>query len=155
MQGTIRNVLLLMGFAVATANAAPPGPAVQEITRLEYACNDAYAANDLAKYFACYADDMTAIFYNARTNLADYRKFWTESVRSGNPVLAVKVTDLVVRVSPTGDSAVASYQIHVRNGHADGRKTDEDAFETDVWQKRAGKWLIAHAHYALAVAPPP
>jgi ketosteroid isomerase-like protein len=151
---TITNAVFLLGFAIATVGTAQAGTVERDITHLEQDCNNAYAANDLEKYFSYYADDMVAIFYNARTNLPDYRKFWTENVRSGNPVLAVKITDLVVRVSPAGDSAVASYQIHVRNGHADGRTTDEDAFETDVWLKRAGKWKISHAHYALADAPP-
>jgi len=61
---------------------------------------------------------------------------------------------MMIRVSPAGDVAVASYQIDVGNRHADGKVTDEDAFETDVWLKRRGAWKVAHAHYALAIPPP-
>jgi ketosteroid isomerase-like protein len=58
-----------------------------------------------------------------------------------------------VRVMPGGDIAVASYQIEVGNRHADGKKTDQHAFETDVWVKHGGRWKISHAHYALATPP--
>lgn len=124
------------------------------IAKLEQDCNAAYAANDLDKYFSCYAEDMNAIFYNARTTLPEYRKFWTESVHAGNPVVSVKISDLIVRVSPAGDTAVASYQLDVRYGHPQGKTSDEHAFETDVWVRRGEAWKMIHAHYALAVAPP-
>src|SRR5580698_4327782 len=91
----IATVVLMLGIAVATVGTARAGPVEQDITRLERECIDAYAANDLEKYFSYYADDLVAIFYNARTNLPDYRKFWTKNVRSGNRVIAVKLADIV------------------------------------------------------------
>jgi ketosteroid isomerase-like protein len=151
---TLVRALALFCLAQSAAQAGLQTAVEREIAHLEKDVNDAYAANHLDKYFGYYADDLVAIFYNARSTLADYRKFWTESVRAGNPVVSVKISDLVVRVSPAGDSAIASYQIDVRNRHADGRTTDEHAFETDVWLRRGGAWKIAHAHYALATPPP-
>ena len=114
---------------------------------LTFLYNDAYAANDLPKYFAYYADDAGLIFYNKRTSLADYRKEWTESVRT-EPIESVKLSDVVIRVSPTGDTAIASYQIDVRTRHPASKSTDEHAFETDVWLKHAGRWQITHVHYS-------
>lgn len=148
------GTFVLLGLSVSTAQAIPQNQVEKEIAHLEQDCNAAYAANNLEKYFSYYADDLVAIFYNARTTLPEYRKFWTESVHAGNPVVSVNISDLIVRISPAGDSAVASYQIDVRNRHSDGRTTDEHAFETDVWVKRGGAWKITHAHYALATPPP-
>jgi ketosteroid isomerase-like protein len=156
---TSRTRMVLASFLVlagvlSLARAAEPGSVELEIEHLEHAVNDAYAANKLDKYFSYYADDLVAIFYNERTTLPAYRKFWSEYIGAGNAVTSVKLADMMIRVSPGGDVAVASYQIDVGNRHADGKVTDEHAFETDVWLKRRGTWKIAHAHYALAIAPP-
>jgi len=70
-----------------------------------------------------------------RTPLESYRKEWTESVRT-EPIESVKLSDVVIRVAPSGDTAVASYQIDVRTRHAGSKSTDEHAFETDIWFKR-------------------
>ena len=137
----------LFTSAVPAAHAAEPASTQKEIQRLEQDYNDAYAANDLPKYFGYYADDAALIFYNKRTSLANYRKEWTESIRT-EPIESVKLSDIVIRVAPSGDTAIASYQIDVRTRHAAGKSTDEHAFETDVWLKHAGKWSIAHVHYS-------
>ena len=144
---TLACCLSLSTIAMSAARAAEPPSSQKEILRLEQDYNDAYAANDLPKYFAYYAEDATLIFYNKRTSLADYRKEWTESVKT-EPIESVKLTDIVIRLAPSGDTAIASYQIDVRTRHAAGKSTDELAFETDVWFKRAGKWSIAHVHYS-------
>jgi uncharacterized protein (TIGR02246 family) len=155
-----RNVSCLFSCAVfivsaeaATAVASEPTAIEREIARLEQACNDAYAANDLPKYFDYYADDAVLIFYNARTTLSEYRKFWTKTTRT-DPVEAVKLSDLVIRVGPSGDTAIASYQIDVRTRHTNRASTDEHAFETDVWLKRGGAWKLAHAQYSTSAPPP-
>ena len=145
--------------------AAMIGPTVQtqgadrtaiekEIARLERDCNDAYAANDLPKYFGYYAEDMSAIFSNTRTTLPEYRASWTKSVHAGEPIESVKIYDMLIRVSPAGDTAVASYQIDVRTRHPQKPSTSEHAIETDVWTMRAGSWKITHIHYSPTAAPP-
>ena len=139
--------LALFALELPAALAAEPASTQKEIMRLEKDSNDAYAANNLPKYFGYYADDAVLIFYNERTSVADYRKKWTESVRT-EPIESVKLSDVVIRVVPSGDSAIASYQIDVRTRHADGKSTDEHAFETDVWLKRDGNWKLAHVHYS-------
>lgn len=144
---TLACCLGLFALAMAAARAAEPPPIQKEILRLEQDYNDAYAANDLPKYFGYYAEDAILIFYNKRTSLADYRKEWTGSVKT-EPIESVKLSDVVIRVAPSGDTAIASYQIDVRTRHAAGKSTDEHAFETDVWFKRAGNWSIAHVHYS-------
>ena len=133
--------------AAMTARAAAPTAVEQEILRLERSSNDAYAANDLPKYFGYYAEDAMLIFYNERTTLAAYRKSWPESIKT-EPIQSVKLSDMVIRVIPSGDVAIASYQIEVRTGHPNGKATDEHAFETDVWVNRAGGWKIVHVQYS-------
>jgi ketosteroid isomerase-like protein len=147
---SLRNLaccLSLFTSVVPAAHAAEPASEQKEIMRLEQDYNDAYAANDLPKYFGYYADDAVLIFYNARTSLADYRKMWTEYVRK-EPIDSVKLSDMVIRVAPSGDTAIASYQIDVRTRHAVGKITAEHAFETDVWFKHGGSWKVAHVHYS-------
>ena len=137
--------------AAMTAGAAAPTGVEQEIMRLEQGSNDAYAANDLSKYFGYYAEDAMLIFYNERTSLAAYRKSWPESIKT-EPIESVKLSDMVIRVIPPGNVAIASYQIEVRTGHPNGKATDEHAFETDVWVNRGGAWKIAHVHYSAKAA---
>ncbi|HUO78923.1 MAG TPA: nuclear transport factor 2 family protein [Steroidobacteraceae bacterium] len=142
---------LLCGLAPAARAAPPPAAALErEITRLEQDWNAAYGANDLPKYFAQYADDAVLIFDDGRSSLAAYRKSWTESVQGGSPLESVRLSDLVVRVAPGGETVVASYRLDVRSRHPDGKVSDEHAFETDVWQPRGGAWKVVHVHYSVA-----
>jgi ketosteroid isomerase-like protein len=138
--------LLMLAGTIPTL-AASPADVEHEIMRLEKDSNDAYAANDLPKYFGYYADDAVLIFYNERTTVPAYRKMWTESVKT-EPIASVKLSDVVIRVMPSADAAVASYQIDVRTRHPDGKMTDEHSFETDVWVKRGSVWKLSHVHYS-------
>jgi ketosteroid isomerase-like protein len=146
------------GFLALTASLSPPAYAaadttavVREITQLEQVWNDAYGANDLPKYFGYYAENPVLVFYNKRTTLADYRKEWTSATRT-EPVQAAKMSDLKVEVGPSGDTAVASYQLDVSTKHADGKVTVEHAFEMDVWFKQKSGWRVNAVHYSMAAA---
>jgi ketosteroid isomerase-like protein len=139
---------LAMLAVTICARAAAPAAIEQEIMQLEKQSNDAYATNNLPKYFGYYADDAVLIFYNERTSVAAYRKMWTESVKK-EPIESVKLSDVVIRVMPAADTAVASYQIEVRTRHPDGKITDEHAFETDVWVNHNSTWKLGHVHYSV------
>jgi ketosteroid isomerase-like protein len=131
---------------------ATPRPAsVQdEITGLEKRANAAYEANDLPKYFSFYAADFQQFLPEGRSDLAAYKKEWTEYVGEGNKVQKVDLSDLRVQVGPNQDTAVASYLIHVRTKLKDGKITDEDNQESDVFFKRNGEWKIVFLHYSAA-----
>src|SRR5262245_43413212 len=129
------------------SQGAPSKGAEQEIARLEKECNDAYAANDLSKYFNYYADDAVLIFFNERTTVAAYRNMWTEEIKT-KPLESVKLSDMVIRVMPSADTAIASYQIEVRTRQPGGGVTDERSFETDVWIHKADGWKLGHVHYS-------
>ena len=134
--------------------AASPASATgleQEIARLEKDCNDAYAANNLPKYFSYYTDDAVLIFINERTTVPAYRKMWTEEIKT-KPLESVKLADMVVRVMPAADTAIASYQIEIRTHQPGGKLTDEKFFETDVWVRKGDAWKLGHVHFS-AIPP--
>jgi len=118
-----------------------------EIEKLVVAFNQAYERNDLEEYFSYYADDVTQWFESGRAGLADYKKSWHELIEGGGGVEKNALSDIRIQVSPGGDAAVATYVVDVVTRQADGKKTKEQAFETDVWYKRDGKWKIVHLHY--------
>ncbi len=152
----LANILMVWAcvLGLSLPAAAADSALEKKIEGLEKTMNEAYAKNDLDRYFSYYADDLVAIFYNERTTLAAYRKSWTESVKAGNVVTSVNLSDMNVHVLASGKVVVASYQIEVGNRHADGKTTKEKAFETDVWVIRQGEWKVTHAHYALAMPSP-
>jgi len=124
-----------------------------EIEKLVVAFNQAYERNDLEEYFSYYADDVTQWFESGRAGLADYKKSWHELIEGGGGVEKNALSDIRIQVSPGGDAAVATYIVDVVTRQADGKKTKERAFETDVWYKRDGKWKIVHLHYNSREVP--
>ncbi|HQZ37975.1 MAG TPA: nuclear transport factor 2 family protein [Vicinamibacterales bacterium] len=53
------------------------------------------------------------------------------------------------RRHPCGDSAVASYLLHVKTQSKSG-VSDDTYQETDVWFKRDGAWRVVFLHYSAA-----
>ncbi len=153
---TRKRVILFSFVTIAAAallltksHAAPATPE-QEVRDVEKQANAAYEANDLQKYFSFYADDFTQYLPEGRSDLAAYKKEWTGYIGEGNRVQKVSLTDLQVQVGPSGDSAVASYIIHVRTKLKDGKITNEDNQESDVLFKRNGQWKVVFLHYSAA-----
>ena len=140
-------VAILMLLALSAPLSAAPA-ASDEIKKLEQEMNDAYAANDLAKYFGYYADDLTQWLPEGRTDLPAYRKSWTAYIGAGAKIQAVKLSDLHIQVDPSGDAAVASYLLHVTTREKDGKISEGDYRESDVWFKRGGNWRVVFLHYS-------
>ena len=145
-------IVTTLSLLFAAAGAAQQTTA-GEIEKLVVAFNQAYERNDLETYFSYYADDATQWFATGRVSLADYKKEWYELIGGGGGVEKNALSDIRVQVSPGGDAAVATYVVDVVTRQADGKKTKERAFETDVWYKRDGKWKIVHLHYTAKEAP--
>ena len=122
----------------------------QQIREMEEKANAAYEANDLPKYFSYYAPDFSQFLPEGRSDLAAYQKEWTEYIQSGNRVQKVTISDLHIQAGPSGDSGVASYLLHVTTKLKDGKITEEDNQESDVWFKRKGEWKIVFLHYSAA-----
>jgi ketosteroid isomerase-like protein len=148
-------VLVLAAIAASTAmTPAQAAPSVEEqIRTIEDEICVAYAANDLPRYYAYYADDLRALFPEGPTSLPEYKTSWTAFIKSGGAILAFSYTDMKIQVAPGGDAAVASYLAHVRTRYPGKDPVDELYDETDVFFRRAGKWTIVEVHYSPANRP--
>ena len=141
---------LLVGIVLVLGAAGPE----QQIRDLETGINNAYAANDLPRYFSYYAPDLRALYPEGPTTLPDYIKSWTAFIHAGGRIEAFSYDGLQVQVSPAGDAAVASYQAIARTREASGAVHTDRYNETDVWFKRRGDWKIAETHYSEIPAKP-
>jgi ketosteroid isomerase-like protein len=141
--------LLLLLLSSSTQSSSTE----EEIRRLEVEFNGAYERNELDKYFAYYADDVTMWFPSGRETLEGYKKDWYDLIGGGGGVEKNALSDMKVQVGPSGDTAVATYALDVITRMKDGKKTKEHALETDVWFKRGGAWKLAHVHYNSKEAP--
>jgi ketosteroid isomerase-like protein len=138
-------LLLLAVIRIPAAAAADPA---QEIRQLEVDINAAYAANDLPRYFAYYADDFRGMFPEGPTTLPAYRTMWTDFIKSGGAILSFTYTELQVQVSPGADAAVASYRASVKTKNPGKDPVVENYLETDVFFHRAGQWKLVEVHYS-------
>lgn len=154
MKAKVLVSVVIVSFCafVLLQTSAKPGAssAEQEVRDVEQHANAAYEANDLPKYFSFYADDFTQYLPEGRTDLPAYKKEWTDYIGEGNRVEKVVLSDMHVQIGPSGDTAVASYIIHVRTKLKDGKITDEDNQESDVLFKRNGQWKVVFLHYSAA-----
>jgi ketosteroid isomerase-like protein len=141
---------VLVGGGLIIPCFAQQSQTEKKIRDLEERMNAVYAANDLPSYFAYYADDFTQWLPEGRTDLSQYEKEWTAFIGSGGRIESAQPLDMHIQISPSGDSAVASYVLHVKTRSPKGQVSDEDFQESDVWFKRDGVWKVVHLHYSPA-----
>jgi ketosteroid isomerase-like protein len=147
------NVLLLSAALCLTINSSLAADEVdlaaaeQEVREAVVAFNRSYEENDLEAYFSWYLDGATMWFNKDFVAIADYKKDWYELIGSGGGVEKNTLSILRVVVGPSGDSAVAAYQLDVETRMPDGTITRDHSQESDSWFKVDGKWRIAHLHY--------
>ena len=141
---------VVVGIALIMPCFAQQSQTEKEIRDQEERMNAVYAANDLPKYFAYYADDFTQWLPEGRTDLSQYKKEWTAFIGSGGRIESAQPVDMHIQISPSGDSVVASYLLQVKTRSPKGQVSDEDFQESDVWFKRDGVWKVVHLHYSPA-----
>jgi ketosteroid isomerase-like protein len=147
----VAALLLIVPVAFVAISARPRPSSVQdEVREFEQRANAAYEANDLPKYFSFYATDFSQFLPEGRSNLAAYKKQWTEYIGEGNRVQKVDLSDMHIQIGPNKDTTVASYVLRVRTKLKDGKITDEDNQESDVLFKRNGEWRVVFLHYSAA-----
>jgi len=142
----------LIALCVGLSSIGIAGPQA-DIRQLEREFNAAYAANDFDKYFSYYSDDALFWFPEGRTDVAGYKKEWSEFLHSGGAIKAQTTSDMHIRFSPRGDTAIASYLLHLTQQEADKKVHTEDFQESDVWFKTGAGWKIAHVHYSQVPTP--
>jgi ketosteroid isomerase-like protein len=143
-------LIFVLGAAAAHSLLATTAAVEKEIRSLEEKMNGAYEKNDLSAYFHYYAADFVQWLPEGRTDLEKYKKDWTAYIGAGNTVQKVDIRDLVVKVDASEDSAVASFVLYVKTKLADGKVTEEENQETDIWFKRNGAWKVVALHYSPA-----
>jgi ketosteroid isomerase-like protein len=124
-----------------------------DLGQLEQEFNAAYAANDFDKYFGYYTNDAIFWFPEGRTDLPSYKKEWSEFLKAGGGIKAAVTSDMHIKFSPLGDTAVASYVLRLTQREADKKVHTENYQESDVWFKTDAGWKIAHVHYSAAPKP--
>ena len=155
MTKTLTTTAALIGLIVMTSivGAQPRASATAaeaEVRDVEQKYNAAYAANDLPTYFGYLAPDFAQWLPSGRSDKAAYQASWTKFITGGGKVLSAELAELQVKVGPAGDSAVASYLLHVKTQSAKGTVSDETYQETDVLFKRDGAWKVVYLHYSPA-----
>ena len=108
--------------------------------------NETYADNDVERYFSYFAEDADMYWSGARQTTAGYRDEWVATVEAGGAVEKNEVSDLQVRMLPGGDAAIASFFIDYRMHTPDGEVVEEQAFETEIWEKIDGSWKLVGMH---------
>ena len=127
--------------------------AATEVKNATIAFNKAYETNDVEGYFNMYADDAMLYFYGNRSEVSTYHEYWkTTVVEAGGGVEKNMQSDLQVKVTSGGDTAVTAYFVENRSRSPEGEINEEKAYESDVWQKIDGVWKIISLHYS--VIPP-
>jgi ketosteroid isomerase-like protein len=138
----------------ASAAASDPAATEAEVRSFIEQYNADYGANDLDKYFASFAPDLTQWWPSGRVDLKTYETGWRENIANGGGNTKVAVTDLQIQVDPTGDAAVATYVLEVTpRVKGEPQTTVERNQETDVLFKRDGQWKVVHVNYGPAADP--
>jgi ketosteroid isomerase-like protein len=109
--------------------------------------NDAYATNDVERYFGYYADDAVVYFFGARQDMKKYARTWSELMKAGGGVEKNELSEKIFQVLPGGKAVIASYFVHNITRSPEGEKSDARAYETEVWQKIDGEWKVVNLHY--------
>jgi ketosteroid isomerase-like protein len=149
-KGTMRgfcSYALAGQLLLASASAGQQDATENEVRDLVVAFNDAYARNDLETYFDYYDENATQWWESGRVSVADYKKQWYALIEGGGGVEKNELSDIRVQVGPSGDTAVATYRVDVVTRATDGTRSNESAWETDVWFRRGGRWKVVHLHY--------
>lgn len=142
-----RILTLIAAASIALPVVADQHSAAEaELRELVIAFNEAYADNDLDLYFSHFAEDADMYWSGARQTTAAYRDDYMATVEAGGAVEKNDVSDLVIRMLPGDQAAIASFFIDYRFRNPDGAITVEKAFETEVWEKIHGAWKIVGLH---------
>lgn len=139
-------ILIAVTLIPLPAVADQRGAAEAELREVVVAFNEAYADNDLELYFSHFAEDADMYWSGARHTTAAYRDDYTATVEAGGAVEKNEVSDLVIRMLPGNEAAVASFFIDYRFRNPGGEITVEQAFETEIWEKIDGAWKLVGMH---------
>ena len=135
---------LLIATAIVTASVLSGGANQRagteaEVRDLVHELTAVYK-NDLPKYFSYYAPDGTMWWPSGRVK----KEYYQEVTADRGDLASTGVSDLVVLAAPSGDSAIASYMLTLKE-KAEGPAQMYQMSLT--WFRRGGTWQIVHLHF--------
>lgn len=109
--------------------------------------DDAYRTGDIPGYLKAYASDITVFFAGTLMTFDEMRRLMADQFAGGGKTLDFQIADPDnIQFSDGADAAIVSYPWRERFRYGDGRETDTEYHETNVWYRRNGEWRLVHIH---------
>jgi ketosteroid isomerase-like protein len=144
MRQRLFSAVLWLAVVPLVPARAQDAPDAAEIRSLELKVADWYKHRQIDTFAVLLDDDFVITFEDGTT----YGKtgYLSYSASSSTNVEAVEISEMKVRMH--GDTAIVIGAYHEKG--TDNRQSYDyrDRF-TDVWMKKAGKWRLVAAHYAV------
>lgn len=105
-----------------------------------------------------YAAEPDVVIYDTLPPIQGFRGFkqMRQSIYPGLKRISVRRTGpVVVKHLVAGSVVVVSYPFHLSYGFADGTGHEIEARISEVWEKRAGRYVIVHEHPSTVYTCPP
>ncbi|MEO1376217.1 MAG: DUF4440 domain-containing protein [Cyanobacteria bacterium J06635_10] len=151
----ITTQFCLINFQNPTAQAATIS---NQDTEFKELINETYAAwntnnpENLAKF---YAKDAELKFYDALPlqyeGWADYQTGIQKNLFDKMPKFKLQAKD-DIQTHRQDNLAWTTFTWHLSAELKDGTPVETDGRQTDIWEKRNGKWLIVHEHISAPVS---
>ncbi len=146
------GVIVLSSLAFGKTKTATPTPAAppnyKAMMQAEY---DLWSTGDPAKVAPMFAKDADLIFFDITplkyNGWAEYEK-GVAVVFAGYQSLKCTVND-DAHGGRSGNQAWTAATISVHGVKKDGRVDDFSMRTSEIWEKRAGKWMIIHEHASV------
>ncbi len=144
-------VLILAAFFIAPSLYADDQDASAEAVRkASEAFNIAYETNDVEGYFDLYEENAMIYFYGERWTVSDYYDYWKNNmVGAGGGVEKNTTSNMQIKVSPDGNTAVISFYINNRSRSPEGEINEEKGYETGMCSFIFFKWDLLQCKIAL------
>ena len=143
-----QNALLAAALLLAASPLVPARaqetPDTAEIRSLELKIADWYKSHQIQTFAGLLDDDFVITFEDG--SIYGKTGYLSYSASSSTVVTSVEISDMKVRMH--GDTAVVTGIYHEKGNDNRQAYDYHDRF-TDVWMKKAGKWRLIAAHYAV------
>ncbi len=109
-----------------------------------------YGSGNVAGYLEHYATDLTSYFEGVVSNYDEACRFIWSMFEGGGKILEFSTGDRShVVFSEDANAATLCYPWREKFRFADGRVTDTEYYQTEVWFWRDGQWKMVHAHLSV------